>query len=62
VQVACAVWWVATRIMVEVGDLVQRIENRRIGRVHGGRTIGRSGDTVCSLHRARVDKECGFLA
>jgi hypothetical protein len=31
------------------------------GWVLGGRTIERSGDAVCSLHRARGDMECGFL-
>jgi hypothetical protein len=32
-----------------------------IGRVLGGRTIGRSGDVVCGLHHARVDEEREFL-
>jgi hypothetical protein len=32
-----------------------------IGRVLGGWAIGRSGDTVCDLHRARGDEEHGFL-
>jgi hypothetical protein len=31
------------------------------GRVLSGQTIERSGDTVCGLHRARRDEECGFL-
>jgi hypothetical protein len=31
------------------------------GRVLGGRTIGRSGDTVCGLHHAQRDEEWGFL-
>jgi hypothetical protein len=31
------------------------------GRVLGGRTIGRSGDAVCGLHRAHRDEECWFL-
>jgi hypothetical protein len=30
-------------------------------RVLGGRTIGRSDDVVCSLHRAQGDEERGFL-
>jgi hypothetical protein len=30
-------------------------------RVLGGRTIERSGDAVCVLHRARGDDECGFF-
>jgi hypothetical protein len=29
--------------------------------VFGGRTIGRSGDTVCDLYRAQGDEECEFL-
>jgi hypothetical protein len=32
-----------------------------IGRVLGGRTIGRSGDAMYGLHRAHRDKEHGFL-
>jgi hypothetical protein len=31
------------------------------GRVLGGRTIERSDDVVCGLHRARGDEECEFL-
>jgi hypothetical protein len=31
------------------------------GRVLGGRTIGRSGDTVCGLYRAQGDEERKFL-
>jgi hypothetical protein len=31
------------------------------GQVLGGRTIKRSGDTVCGLHRAQEDEERGFL-
>jgi hypothetical protein len=31
------------------------------GRVLGGRMIERSGDVVCSLHRAQGDDERGFL-
>jgi hypothetical protein len=50
-----------TSIMVEVGDHVQRTGDGRIGRVFGGRTIERSGDAVCGLHRAREDEEHGFL-
>jgi hypothetical protein len=33
-----------------------------IGRVLGGRTVGRSGDAVCSLHHARGDVEHMFLS
>jgi hypothetical protein len=61
VQVAGAAWWAVTRIMAGVGDLMQRIMDGRTGQVLGGRTIGRSGDAVCGLHRARGDKERGFL-
>jgi hypothetical protein len=31
------------------------------GRVLGGRTIRRSGDAVCGLHRAHGDEERGFF-
>jgi hypothetical protein len=31
------------------------------GRVLGGQTIGRSGDTMCDLYHAHVDDERGFL-
>jgi hypothetical protein len=61
VQVAGAAWWAATRIMVGVEDLVQRIGDGRTGRVLGGRMIGRSGGTVCGLHHARGDNERRFF-
>jgi hypothetical protein len=48
-------------IVAGVGDLMQRIENGHTGRILGGWTIGRSGDTVCDLHRAREDEEREFL-
>jgi hypothetical protein len=48
------------RIVVGVGDLVQRTGDGRTGRVLGGRTIGRLGDAVCGMHHAR-GKERGFL-
>jgi hypothetical protein len=48
------------RIMVGVGDLVQRTGDRRTGRVFGGRVIERSGDIVCGLHRTRRDEEDGL--
>jgi hypothetical protein len=44
-----------------VGDLVQRIRNDHTGRVLDDQTIGRSGDAVCGLHRAREDEERMFL-
>jgi hypothetical protein len=49
------------RIMVRVGDLVQRTGDGRTGRVLDDRTIGRSGDTVCDLYSAQGDVEYGFL-
>jgi hypothetical protein len=51
----------ATRIVVGVGDLVQRTGDDRTSRVLGGRTIERSGGTMCGLHRAHGDEERGFL-
>jgi hypothetical protein len=59
VQLAGAAWRAATRIVV--GDLVQRTEDGRTGRVLGGRSIKRSGGTVCGLHRARGDEKREFL-
>jgi hypothetical protein len=47
--------------MARVGDLMQRTEDGRTGQVLDGWTIGRSGDTVCGLHRARGDEERMFL-
>jgi hypothetical protein len=61
VQVASAAWRAAVRIVVGVGDLVQRIRDGHIGRVLGDRVIERSGGTVCGLHRACVDEEREFL-
>jgi hypothetical protein len=48
--------------MTGVGDLVQRTEYGRTGRVLGGRVIERSGGVVCGLHRARGDEDRGFLS
>jgi hypothetical protein len=59
--VAGAAWRTAMRIMPGVGDLVQRIRDGHTSRVFGGRTIERSGDAMCDLHRARGDEEPGFL-
>jgi hypothetical protein len=61
VQVTGAARPTATRIVTGVGDLVQRTEDGRTGRVLGGRAIERSGGVMCGLHRARGDEECGFL-
>jgi hypothetical protein len=47
--------------VAEVGYLVQRNEDGCTGRVLGGRMIGRSGDAVCGLRRARKDEEHMFL-
>jgi hypothetical protein len=48
-------------IVAGVGDLMQRIENGYTGRILGDQTIGKSGDTVYDLHRAREDEEREFL-
>jgi hypothetical protein len=61
VQVAGVAWRAATRIMAEVGDLVQRTGDGRTGRVLGGRAIKMSDGAVCGLHRARGDEKRGFL-
>jgi hypothetical protein len=47
--------------VIGVGDLVQRTEDGRTGRVLGGRVIERSGGIVCGLHRACGDEERKFL-
>jgi hypothetical protein len=49
------------RIVVGVGDLVQRIGDSRTGRILGGRTIERSSGTMCGLHCVRGDEEREFL-
>jgi hypothetical protein len=49
------------RIVTGVGDLMQRTGDGRTGWVLDDWMIGRSGDTVCGLHHARGDDECGFL-
>jgi hypothetical protein len=61
VQVVGAAWQAAIRIMVGVGDLVQRIGDGHTCRVLSGRTIGRSANGVCGLHRARGNEEREFL-
>jgi hypothetical protein len=55
VQVAGAAWRAATRTVAGVGDLVQRTEDNRTGRVLNGRAVERSGGIVCGLHLARGD-------
>jgi hypothetical protein len=59
--VAGAAWRTAMRTVAGVGNMVQRTGNGHTCRVLGGQAIERSGDTVCDLHRARGDEECGFL-
>jgi hypothetical protein len=61
VQVAGAVWHVATRNMAGVRDIVQRTEDGRTSRVLGGWAIKMSGGVVCGLHCARGDEERRFL-
>jgi hypothetical protein len=47
--------------MERIGDLVQRTEDGRTGRVLGGRAIERSGGAMCGLHRTHGDEERGFF-
>jgi hypothetical protein len=61
VQVTGAAWRAITRIMVRVGDLVQRTRDGHTDRVLGGQAIERSGGAVCGLHRARGDEKHEFL-
>jgi hypothetical protein len=61
VQVAGVAWWATMRIMVGVGNLVQRTGDGCIGRVLGGWAIERSGNAVYGMHRARGDVEHMFL-
>jgi hypothetical protein len=49
------------RIVAVVGDLMQRTGDGRTGRELGGRTIRRSGDVMCGMHRACRDDDRGFL-
>jgi hypothetical protein len=55
VQAAVAACRAATRTVVGVGYLVQRIGDGRTGRVLGGWAVERSGGAVCGLHLARGD-------
>jgi hypothetical protein len=61
VQVTSAAWCAAMRIMIGVGDLVQRTGDDHTGRVLSGRTIKRLGGAVCGLHRALGDEERKFF-
>jgi hypothetical protein len=60
-QVVGAAWRAAMRIVAGVGDLVQRTGDGHKGWVLGAWAVERSGGTICGLHRARGDEECGFL-
>jgi hypothetical protein len=60
-QVTGAAWRAVMRIMIGVGDLMQRTEDGRTGRVLGSQAIERSGGTMCGLHHARGDEERVFL-
>jgi hypothetical protein len=61
VQVTGVTWRASMRIVVGIGDLVQRIGDGHTGRVLGGQAIESSGVAVCGLHRAQGDEERGFL-
>jgi hypothetical protein len=61
VQVVGAAWCAATSIVVGVEDLMQRTGDSRKSWILGGRMIKRLGGTMCGLHRACGDEECGFL-
>jgi hypothetical protein len=56
-----AAWRAATRIVAGVGELMHGTGDGRTGQVLVGRTIERSGDVVCGLHRAHRDEEREFL-
>jgi hypothetical protein len=62
VQVAGAAWRATMRIVLGVGDLLQRTGDGRTGRVLGGRAIKRSGGAICGLHCAHGDKVREFLS
>jgi hypothetical protein len=61
VQETGATWRTLMRTVAGVGDLVQRSGDGRTGQVLGDRTVERSGDIVCGLHRACGDEKRGFL-
>jgi hypothetical protein len=46
VQVVGTAWRAATRTKAGVGDLVQRTEDGRTGRILGGRAVERSSGVV----------------
>jgi hypothetical protein len=55
VQMTGVAWRAVTSIVAGVGDLVQKTEDDRTGRVLGVRTVERSGGAVCGLHLKRGD-------
>jgi hypothetical protein len=61
VQVAGAAWRATTMTVAGVGDLVQRTEDGRTGRVLGGQAVERSGGAcaVCIWHVET--RSTGFL-
>jgi hypothetical protein len=62
VQVAGAAWRAVMKIVVGVGDLMQRIKDGRTGQVLNGWAIERSDGAICGLHHARGDEEREFLS
>jgi hypothetical protein len=61
VQVAGAAGRAVMMIMAGVEDLVQKIRDDHTGRVLGGRSIERSGDIMCGLHRTCGDEGMSFF-
>jgi hypothetical protein len=61
VQVVGVAWREAMRIVIGVGDLVQRTGDDRTGRVLGGQTTGWSGDVGCVCTVYVETRSVGFL-
>jgi hypothetical protein len=61
VQVVGVAWREAMRIVIGVGDLVQRTGDDRTGRVLSGQTIGWSGDVGCVCTVYVETRSVGFL-
>jgi hypothetical protein len=55
VQVVGVAWRTEMRTVAGVGELVQRTEDGRTGRVLSGPAVKRLGGAVCGLHLARGD-------
>jgi hypothetical protein len=54
VQAAGVTWWLATRIMIGVGDIVQRIRDgqAQVGYSVARRSVGRvTPCAVCTVHK-----------